>query len=308
MSWDQVEQEMENVEKIVQAMEIEEEKKEDPIELGARPKETSKVEVTSEVMKSGRILQPSLSGSEPGTVIRTSTDVGSPPSYRRFSSPRPPRFTIERKMSAGILRTSEAAERGRKKSVSAEPTSPAPSVDRLSVTFADIENQIEDPPEKVETLPKLDSGEEVNAQLTVEAIEVLGADVVATLGQPSEEYTDSILELQRSKSRGSNVVSQDPSGRRRSSGGGHHRRGSSMSSSIFQGNHTMLAKFIKELFYNFLIGGRRRRFSSSGGRTSSSGESLISSSRSRSSAVSRCDLEALKLHNEIIEQAKYVYF
>ena len=227
MSWDQVEEEMENVEKIVQAMEIDE-KKEDPIELGARPKETSKVEVTSEVMKSGggRILQPSLSGSEPGTVIRTSTDVGSPPSYRRFSSPRPPRFTIERKMSAGILRTSPA-ERGRKKSgggQSAEPTSPAPSVDRLSVTFADIENQKEDNPEKVETLPQPDSGE-VNAELTVEAIEVLGADVVATLGQPSEEYTDSILELQRSKSRGSNVVSQDPSGRRRSSGGGHHRRG-----------------------------------------------------------------------------------
>ena len=242
MSWDQVEEEMENVEKIVQAMEIDE-KKEDPIELGARPKETSKVEVTSEVMKSGggRILQPSLSGSEPGTVIRTSTDVGSPPSYRRFSSPRPPRFTIERKMSAGILRTSPA-ERGRKKSgggQSAEPTSPAPSVDRLSVTFADIENQKEDNPEKVETLPQPDSGE-VNAELTVEAIEVLGADVVATLGQPSEEYTDSILELQRSKSRGSNVVSQDPSGRRRSSGGGHHRRGSSMSSSILQGNQSII--------------------------------------------------------------------
>ena len=56
-----------------------------------------------------------------------------------------------------------------------------------------------------------------------------------------------------------------------------------------------------------LIGGGRHRFSSSGGRTSSSGESLISSSRSRSSAVSRCDLEALKLHNELIEQAKYVH-
>ena len=224
MSWDQVEQEMENVEKIVQAMETEEEED--------KGKET-KVEVTSEVR--GRVLQPSLSGSEPGTVIRTSTDVGSPPSYRRFSSPRPPRFTIERKMSAGILRTNESGSI-RKKSGSAEPTSPAPSVDRLSVTFADLDDSKEDP-EQVEKKVEEEKSEaaEMNPELTVEAIEVLGADVVATLGEPTEEYTDSILELQRSKSRGSsNVVSQDPSGRRRSSGGGH-RRGSSMSSSIFQG-------------------------------------------------------------------------
>ena len=224
MSWDQVEQEMENVEKIVQAMETEEEDK---------GKET-KVEVTSEVR--GRVLQPSLSGSEPGTVIRTSTDVGSPPSYRRFSSPRPPRFTIERKMSAGILRTNESGSI-RKKSGSAEPTSPAPSVDRLSVTFADLDDSKEDS-EQVEKKVEGEKSEgaEMNPELTVEAIEVLGADVVATLGEPTEEYTDSILELQRSKSRGSsNVVSQDPSGRRRSSGGGH-RRGSSMSSSIFQGS------------------------------------------------------------------------
>ena len=224
MSWDQVEQEMENVEKIVQAMETEEEED--------KGKET-KVEVTSEVR--GRVLQPSLSGSEPGTVIRTSTDVGSPPSYRRFSSPRPPRFTIERKMSAGILRTNESGSI-RKKSGSAEPTSPAPSVDRLSVTFADLDDSKEDS-EQVEKKVEEEKSEaaEMNPELTVEAIEVLGADVVATLGEPTEEYTDSILELQRSKSRGSsNVVSQDPSGRRRSSGGGH-RRGSSMSSSIFQG-------------------------------------------------------------------------
>lgn len=225
MSWDQVEQEMENVEKIVQAMETEEEEED-------KGKET-KVEVTSEVR--GRVLQPSLSGSEPGTVIRTSTDVGSPPSYRRFSSPRPPRFTIERKMSAGILRTNESGSI-RKKSGSAEPTSPAPSVDRLSVTFADLDDSKEDS-EQVEKKVEGEKSEaaEMNPELTVEAIEVLGADVVATLGEPTEEYTDSILELQRSKSRGSsNVVSQDPSGRRRSSGGGH-RRGSSMSSSIFQG-------------------------------------------------------------------------
>ena len=273
---------MENVEQIVKAMETEEEKVEEgqiepsekPKELGARPKDQN-VEISTELksrIKSA--VSPSLSGSEPSAAIRTSTDVGSPPSYRRFSSPRPPRFTIERKMSAGILRTSETS--GKK---SAEPNSPAPSVDRLSVTFADVED---DEPEKdtenIESkeIPEQAAQELMSEELTEEAMEVFGEDVVATLGETTGEYTEGMLEIQRSKA----MVSQDPSGRRRSS----TRRRSSMSSSIFQGR-------------------ARRRFSSSGGRTSSSGESLISS-RSRSSAVSKGDLEAVKLHNEVIEQAK----
>ena len=65
-----------------------------------------------------------------------SSEVNSPPSYRRFSSPRPPRFTLERKLSAGILRTDTVNRNKSSGSVTVEPTSPAPSVDRLSVTFA----------------------------------------------------------------------------------------------------------------------------------------------------------------------------
>ena len=43
--------------------------------------------------------------SEPSSVIRGEASIGSPPSYRRFSSPRPPKLVqLERKMSAGILR------------------------------------------------------------------------------------------------------------------------------------------------------------------------------------------------------------
>ena len=43
--------------------------------------------------------------SEPPSVIRGAASIGSPPSYRRFSSPRPPKLVpLERKMSAGILR------------------------------------------------------------------------------------------------------------------------------------------------------------------------------------------------------------
>ena len=61
-------------------------------------------------------LQPSTSADVP---------ISKPASYRRFSSPQPPKFKLERKMSAGILRSSTA-----------EPVSPAPSADRLSVTFA----------------------------------------------------------------------------------------------------------------------------------------------------------------------------
>ena len=69
--------------------------------------------------------------SEPSSVIRGAASIGSPPSYRRFSSPRPPKLTLERKMSAGILK---ATDDGFRRKV--EPASPTPSVDRLSVTFA----------------------------------------------------------------------------------------------------------------------------------------------------------------------------
>ena len=82
----------------------------------------------------------------PKPSLETSGEVSSPPTYRRFSSPRPPRFPIERKMSAGILRI-DTTNRGKSSgsaSVNVEPTSPAPSVDRLSVTFA------MDEPEKVD--------------------------------------------------------------------------------------------------------------------------------------------------------------
>ena len=74
----------------------------------------------------------------------------------------------------------------------------------------------------------------MSEELAVEAIEILGEDVVATLGESTEEYTEGILEIQRSKS---SAVSQDPSGRRRSS---ISRRRSSMSSSIFQGKFNSL--------------------------------------------------------------------
>ncbi len=67
---------------------------------------------------------------------------GTPPSYKRFPSPRPPDLTlqqhppVERKGSAGILRLDgNLRRRG-----SNEPTSPSPSADRLSVTFAMDDN------------------------------------------------------------------------------------------------------------------------------------------------------------------------
>jgi hypothetical protein len=49
---------------------------------------------------------------------------------------------------------------------------------------------------------------------------------------------------------------------------------------------------------------RRRRMSS--GRTSSSADSLLTTSRSksRSSAVSKGDIDTVKVHNEVIEHAK----
>ena len=82
-------------------------------------------------------------------------------------------------MSAGILRISETS--GKK---SAEPNSPAPSVDRLSVTFADVED---DEPEKETenevTVPEPTGQEPMTEELAEEAIEVFGEDVVATLGE-----------------------------------------------------------------------------------------------------------------------------
>ena len=89
----------------------------------------------------------------PKPSLESSGEVSSPPTYRRFSSPRPPRFPIERKMSAGILRI-DTTNRGKSSgsaSVNVEPTSPAPSVDRLSVTFAmDEQEKVDGDIEKTE--------------------------------------------------------------------------------------------------------------------------------------------------------------
>ena len=92
-----------------------------------------------------------------------------------------------------------------------------------------------------------------------------------------DEYAGSILEIHRSRSRGSSILPTDS--RRKSSLS--IRRKSSVASSI-------------------LFGSRRRG-------DSSSGDSLLSLARSRSwsSAVSASVLEAVKVHEEVIEQAKY---
>ena len=114
------------------------------------------------------------------------------------------------------------------------------------------------------------------------------AEAVAALNESGDEYTESLIEITRCRSRGSIIP-----GGNAASGGGRRRSSATSRRTSFGSSIIMHAT-------------RRRRSRMSSGRTSSSGESLLTTSRSksRSSAVSKGDLDTVKLHNEVIEQAK----
>ena len=107
--------------------------KEDLEEIVVLSEENVEVE-TDKAAKQKRWRETSLS--------YASSESKKPVSYRRFSSPKPPSKKLAERRSSGILRVDAndpKDDHSRKKSRSSlcqEPHSPAPSSDRLSVTFA----------------------------------------------------------------------------------------------------------------------------------------------------------------------------
>ena len=181
-------------------------------------------------------------------------------------------------MSAGILRTTNDDSFRIK---AGEPSSPVPSVDRLSVTFAldepepniSITKEADETTEQVHDAHPLEL-EVILAPNDLQNVQTHSETRVETpaseqVADENDEYADIIMEIQRSRSRGS---------MRRNSGASYRRKsGSLTSSSLFSSR-------------------RRTRMSS---RASSSGDSLLSSKSSKG------DADTLKLHREVIEQVKY---
>ena len=180
-------------------------------------------------------------------------------------------------MSAGILRTTNDDSFRNK---AGEPSSPVPSADRLSVTFA-----LDEPEPNISTTNEAETTEEILDAHPLEPEVILAPNdlqnvqnqsetrietpVLEQVADENDEYADIIMEIQRSRSRGS---------MRRNSGASFRRKsGSLTSSSLFSSR-------------------RRTRMSS---RASSSGDSLLSSKSSKG------DADTLKLHREVIEQVKY---
>ena len=92
------------------------------------------------------------------------------------------------------------------------------------------------------------------------------AEAVAALNESGDEYTESLIEITRCRSRGSII----PGGNAASGVGGSRRRSSATSRRTSFGSSIIMHAT------------RRRRSRMSSGRTSSSGESLLTTSRSKS--------------------------
>eukprot|EP00095_Tigriopus_kingsejongensis_P002203 maker-scaffold1312_size48844-snap-gene-0.10 protein:Tk02203 transcript:maker-scaffold1312_size48844-snap-gene-0.10-mRNA-1 annotation:"transmembrane channel-like protein 1" len=248
----------------------------------------------------GRGSEPRMSIEDPFVPHSTKghTEPDPQSSYQRFPSPRPPNIIIpqERKGSAGILRLDGTFSARRRSST--EPVSPSPSADRLSVSFAldDASAAGDVSPTSADTKISLDENgievglmdqaedkppiHESEVQITVEEVESLPknfvdehvAAAVGHLDSADDEYTDSLMEITRSRSRQ----------------GGSRRR----SSNLDQGRRLSTTSSLM-----------RRRASSAFAGSSDDGESLLT--RTDASGVSKSDLETLKLHKEVIEQTKY---
>ena len=127
-------------------------------------------------------------------------------------------------MSAGILRLNEN-----------QPTSPVPSVDRLSVTFAMDASEEKPADPKLELKP---GQNEARPKASENPGDALGIEVTELLGESCEEYAESLMEIHRSKSRGSISIPHDNLLLRRRSSGSVRpaRKQSSASSVIFRGH------------------------------------------------------------------------